>query len=116
MMRVTRFADAPPYAPPLHRGVECKRLQGLNAGPTHRFWIGHSIYHPGAAADASPTMEETIYTVLSGEIVVITGGNEVILGPLDSVHLPKGETRSVENRSDKTATILVAIAIPQDQS
>jgi quercetin dioxygenase-like cupin family protein len=58
-------------------------------------------------------MEETIYTLLDGELTVIASGREETLGRLDSVHLPKGEVRSVENRSGAPATLLVAIAIPQ---
>ncbi len=112
-MRVTRFTSAPPYSPPLHDGVDCKRLQGHEAGPTQRFWVGHSVYHPGGTASTSPTMEETIYTVLDGEIVVTSEGVEETLRALDSVHFAKGVTRSVENRSSRDASILVTIAIPQ---
>jgi len=111
-MRVTRFETAPVYSPPLHDGVDCRRLQGHEAGPTQRFWVGHSVYRPGGTASASPTLEETIYTVLDGEIVVLSDGREETLRPLDSVHFFKGAVRSVENRSDRDAAILVAIAIP----
>jgi len=111
-MRITRFATAPAYKPPLHTGVDCKRLQGHEAGPTQRFWVGHSVYHPGSAASAAATLEETIYTVLSGEIVVTGEGKEETLHPLDSVHFAKGVTRSVENRSGSDTSLLVAIAIP----
>lgn len=112
-MRVTRYSSAPAYSPPLHTGVDCKRLQGMEAGPTERFWVGLSVYHPGGAAQMSPTMEETIYTVLDGELVVSAQGREETLRRHDSVHLPKGEQRSVENRSGAPATLHVAIAIPQ---
>jgi glyoxylate utilization-related uncharacterized protein len=111
-MRVTRFDTAPKYTPPLHTGVDCKRLQGMEAGPTERFWVGLSVYHPGGAAQTSPTMEETIYTVLDGELVVSAQGRDETLRKYDSVHIPKGEQRSVDNRSGKPATLLVAIAIP----
>jgi len=112
-MRVTRFEKAPAYNPPLHTGVDCKRLQGVEAGPTERFWVGLSTYHPGGAAQMSPTMEETIYTVLEGELVVTAQDSSQTLRKYDSVHLQKGEQRSVENRSSAPATLLVAIAIPQ---
>lgn len=112
-MRVTRFSAAPSYSPPLHVDVTCKRLQGHEAGPTAHFWVGHSVYKPGGAASASATLEETIYTVLDGEIVVNANGREETLHALDSVHLPKGTVRSVENRSDRDASILVTIASPR---
>lgn len=112
-MRVTRYAAAPTYSPPLHVDVTCKRLQGHEAGPTQHLWVGHSVYGPGGAASASATLEETIYTVLDGEIVVSASGREETLRALDSVHLPKGTVRSVENRSDRDASILVTIALPR---
>jgi uncharacterized cupin superfamily protein len=114
-MRITRFSAAPTYSPPLHAGVECKRLQGHEAGPTKQFWVGHSVYKPGGAASASATLEETIYTVLDGEVVVSADGREETLRALDSVHLLKGTLRSVENRSDRDASILVTIALPRSE-
>lgn len=109
-MRITRFAQAPAYSPPLHHGVDCRRLQGHEAGPTDRFWIGLSVYAPGGRADQSPTGEETIYTVLDGELVIRTEAGEQTLGKFDSAHLPKGTVRMVENVSGRPATLLVAIA------
>ena len=113
-MRVTRFAEAPTYHPPLHRGVKARRLQGLEAGPTARFWTGLSVYAPGGAAEESPTAEETVYTVIDGELVVRCDGREETLRELDSAHLPKGAVRSVENCSGASATLLVVIALPQE--
>lgn len=115
-MRITRFDAAPSYSPPLHTGVDCVRLQGHEAGPTEAFWVGLSVYHPGGAAQASPAMEETIYTVLDGELVVTADGREETLRRYDSVHLAKGQVRSVDNRSAAPATLLVTIATPRAAS
>ena len=112
-MRITRFAEAPTYNPPLHTGVQCKRLQGHEAGPTEKFWVGLSVYPPGSSADESTTGEETIYTVLEGELVLHSGGKTETLRRHDSVHFTKGEVRSVKNESAASATLLVSIAIPQ---
>jgi mannose-6-phosphate isomerase-like protein (cupin superfamily) len=109
-VRVVRAAEAPAYHPPLHHGVDCRRLQGHEAGPTDRFWVGLSVYAPGGGADESPTAQETIYTVLDGELIIRSQGREAVLGPHDSVHLPKGTVRSVANESGRPATLLVAIA------
>ncbi|ORT57058.1 cupin domain-containing protein [Streptomyces sp. CB03238] len=111
-MRVTALDQAPPYRPPAHHGVGALRLQGHEAGPTTRFWTGLSYYLPGGVAQAAPTVEETVYVVLDGELVVTAGGREATLRRYDSVHLSKGETRSVENRSNVPATLLVTIALP----
>ncbi len=112
-MRITRFAEAPTYNPPLHTGVQCKRLQGHEAGPTEKFWVGLSVYPPGSSADESTTGEETIYTVLDGELVLRSDGQTQTLRKLDSVHFKKGEVRAVKNESSADSTLLVSIAIPQ---
>ena len=111
-MRVTRQATAPAYTAPAHHGVDTARLQGHEAGPTQRFWVGLSTYHDGGGADESPAAEETVYVVLDGELVVTSGGREETLGRQDSVHLAKGTVRRVDNRSGKPATLLVIIAVP----
>jgi len=41
--------------------------------------------------------------------VVTAEGREEEIGPLDSVHLPKGTLRRVDNRSARPATLLVII-------
>ena len=108
-MRVTRHAAAPGYVAPAHHGVATARLQGHEAGPTERFWVGLSYYLPGGGADESATGEETVYVVLDGTLVVQADGQEAELGPLDSVHLPKGTVRRVNNRSASPASLLVVI-------
>jgi quercetin dioxygenase-like cupin family protein len=113
-MRVTRQASAPGYVPPKHHDVAAIRLQGHEAGPTDRFWVGLSYYLPGGGADESPAAEETVYVVLDGTLVVSAAGREEELGPLDSVHLPKGTVRRVDNRSARPATLLVIIGTRQD--
>jgi len=92
--------------------VATARLQGHEAGPTERFWVGLSYYLPGGGADESPAAAETVYVVLDGALVITADGRSEEIGPLDSVHLPKGTVRRVDNRSARTATLLVIIANP----
>jgi quercetin dioxygenase-like cupin family protein len=115
-MRITRADAAPPYHPPLHHDVQAVRLQGHEAGPTGRFWVGRSVYPPGGRADEAPTAEETVYVVLDGELVLNAEGQTATLSAGDSVHLPKGTVRSVENGSGQDATLLVVIATPEPAS
>jgi uncharacterized cupin superfamily protein len=115
-MNVTRVADAPEYTAPLHHDVSTVRLQGHEAGPTERFWVGLSTYHPGGMAENAPTREETVYVVLDGELVVATDGTETVLGRLDSMHLAKGEVRSIQNRSEREALLLVTVAHPPGEA
>lgn len=111
-MRITRMSSAPTYVAPAHHGVRTTRLQGHEAGQTERFWVGVSHYHPGGMAETAPTNEETVYVVLDGELVVTTAAGDTILGRLDSVHLAKGEVRSIVNRSQREALLLVTVAHP----
>jgi quercetin dioxygenase-like cupin family protein len=113
-MRVTRHASAPGYVAAAHHGVATMRLQGHEAGPTQRFWVGLSYYLPDGGADESPTGEETVYVVLDGTLVVTADGREEEIGPLDSVYLPKGTVRRVDNRSARPATLLVIIGNRRD--
>lgn len=110
MADFTRFSEAPTYDPPLHHGVDAKRLQGMEASDTDAHWVGLSVYHPGATVDESPARTESIYVVLEGELVVTASGVEYVLGKHDSLHLNQGEVRSVENRTDSDTLLLVAIA------
>jgi quercetin dioxygenase-like cupin family protein len=110
--RITRAETAPPYFPAHHEGVAAYRLQGHESGPTERFWVGLSVYEPGGRATASPAGQETVYVVLDGELTLEADGRTTVLGRHDSAHLTPGTVRSVENRSDRPATLLVTIAVP----
>jgi quercetin dioxygenase-like cupin family protein len=114
-MRITRQVDAPGYVARAHHDVATMRLQGQEAGPTERFWVGLSYYLPGGGADESPAAEETVYVVLEGALVITADGRTEEIGPLDSVHIPKGTVRRVDNRSARPATLLVIIANRHDQ-
>lgn len=113
MAHVTPFADAVPYSPPAHTGVDCKRLQGMEAGPSDAFWVGLSVYPPGAVAGPSEVMAESVYVVLDGEFELDCDGIHV-LRKHDSVRFEKGEHRTLTNRSGSDATLLVSIAKPRD--
>ena len=111
-IRITRADAAPPYDPPRHTGVDARRLQGLDAGPTERFWVGLSVYRPGGAAELSPTAAETVYVLLDGELELTAPDDDVTetLRTGDSVHLPRGTLRKVENRTGEPARLLVVIS------
>ncbi|HUZ25847.1 MAG TPA: hypothetical protein VMV07_18975 [Streptosporangiaceae bacterium] len=56
-----------------------------------------------AVARASPTAAKTVGAE----------GRQEHLGPFDSVHLPKGTLRRIDNRSARPATLLVIIGQAQ---
>jgi len=106
-MRVTRIADAEPFHPEGHDGVGPVRLQGGASTPTTDFTVALSHYLPGGVAHLAPQEAETVYVVLSGELVMTSDGVEETLGAYDSVHFTTGTLRSVENRTNLSASMLV---------
>jgi uncharacterized cupin superfamily protein len=106
-MRVTRIADAEPFNPVGHDGVGPVRLQGGASTPTADFTVALSHYLPGAAAHLAPQEAETVYVVLSGELVMASEGVEETLGAYDSAHFTTGTLRTVENRTNLPASMLV---------
>lgn len=106
-MRVTRIGDAEPFRPDGHEGVGPVRLQGGVLTPTTDFTVVLSHYLPGGTAQQAPQATETVYVVLSGELAMSSEGDEQILGPLDSVHFTPGTVRTVENRTNLPASMLV---------
>jgi mannose-6-phosphate isomerase-like protein (cupin superfamily) len=110
-MRVTRIADAEPFAPVGHEGVGPVRLQGGSNTPTEKFTVALSHYLPGAAAQLAPQEAETVYVLLSGELVMAADGVEETLGANDSVHFTEGTLRTVENRTNLPASMLVIRAV-----
>jgi uncharacterized cupin superfamily protein len=111
-MLVKRFEDAAPYEAPNHRGVVGLRLQGFEAGGPANQWVGFSQFLPGGGAgpDASPL--EKVYVVTEGEMTVIVGGQEVVLGPMDSCTIPGGEAREIVNRSNHVCKMIVVMPYP----
>jgi mannose-6-phosphate isomerase-like protein (cupin superfamily) len=110
-MNVTRLADAAAYFPANHTDMRCLRLQGHEAGPSEALWLGLSQLLPGGhtSLDASPV--EKHYVVLEGSVTVSNGDEEVTLGPWDSCRVAPGEKRRLENRTNRPASILLAMPL-----
>lgn len=106
-MHVTYRSQATAYQAPGHTDMTAFRLQGLNASPTDRLWVGLSVFHPGGGAELASSAIEKIYVVLEGEITVTTATGEVTLGPQDSVLLEANEARTIKNNTAQDATMLV---------
>ncbi|RQS62557.1 cupin domain-containing protein [Burkholderia sp. Bp8963] len=108
-MNVTRFRDAPEYFPPNHFGMQCVRLQGREAGPAESLWLGVSTIEPGGYTTMEGSGVEKHYVVLEGHVCVDADGVEVELHAFDSCRLAPHERRSLHNRSDRPARILLAM-------
>lgn len=109
-MHVTRFAQAPAYQAPGHADMHMLRLQGREAGPAGQLWLGVSHLLPGGGTTLDASGIEKIYVVLDGEVVVSNGaGEEAALLAWDSCRIAPGEGRQLSNRTNRTATILLAM-------
>ncbi|MFJ8748760.1 cupin domain-containing protein [Streptomyces sp. NPDC102441] len=106
-IEITRLTQAPRFQPAGHQGV----------GPVHLFGGEHydgavtvalSHYLPGGRADLGPVPVETLYLVLSGELTLCDAeGTTHVLAALDAARLTDGTVRSVENRTNLPASMLV---------
>ena len=112
-MHVTHLADARPYEAARHFGMTGLRLQGFDASPAKNFWVGLSHFLPGGGAANATTRPDRVYVVLSGAITVITDAGETTLSTMDSCHLAPGETRSIVNRTNQPASMLVVMPYPE---
>jgi glyoxylate utilization-related uncharacterized protein len=103
--KLHRVADAVPFSPDGHIGVSPVRLSGT--APEEPVSIVLSTYRPGAQAEMSPVALDTTYLVLTGELTVVVGDERFVLTHLDSLFLPQGCVRSVDNLATEPASMLV---------
>lgn len=108
-MKVTRISDARPYEAPGHFDMVGLRLQGNEASPSEVLTLGLSHFLPGGGASESASKLERIYIVVEGEMTVTVADEEVVLAALDSVLIPAGETRAIQNRTNLPAAMLVVM-------
>ncbi|KXU84664.1 hypothetical protein CR51_41725 [Caballeronia megalochromosomata] len=110
-MNVTRFEQAPAYFPPNHFGMQCRRLQGHEAGPADALWLGVSTIFPGGHTTLSASDVEKHYVVLAGVVTVETQSGTEVLNTMDSCRLAPGEKRAIRNDSAETAMLLLAMPL-----
>ena len=112
-MEVTRLKDARPYEAPKHFDMRGLRLQGYDASGARSFWVGLSNFLPGGGAEMDATPLEKVYVVVEGEVTVSTDQGDVTLGKYDSCRLAPGEARSIVNKTNLPALMLVAMPYPE---
>ena len=103
--RLHRLSDAAAFQPEGHSGVSPVRLTGTSADES--IGVVLSTYEPGAHADLSPVPIDTVYTLLTGRLTVTIDEEPIELGHLDSVFLPAGCVRAVDNLTTETASMFV---------
>lgn len=111
-MIVTRLGEAQPYEAPKHFATATLRLQGWDASPVQNFSVGLSHFLPGGGCEHDATPLEKVYVVTEGEVTVVTDEGEATLKPYDSVYLAPNESRSIENRTNRPASMLVVMPYP----
>ena len=111
-MNVVRLADAPAYAPPGHVDMRCLRLQGREAGVSDGLLLNLCHLLPGGTTGTDSSPVEKMYVVLNGQVVISNGDEEVELGAWDSCRIAAHEPRQVENRTNRNATVLLAMMDP----
>lgn len=109
-MKVTQLNDAKPYDAKQHFKMEALRLQGLEASDIESFSCSLSYFLPGGGAERAASPNEKVYVVVDGEVTIITDDEEVTLHKLDSCLIGNNEFRSIENRSNTVATMLVVVS------
>ena len=103
--RLHRIADALAFQPEGHTGVSPVRLTGT--APDEPISVVLSSYEPGAHAERSPVALDTVYLVLTGRLTVSLDDEQIELGHLDSLFLPAGCVRAVDNRTAEPASMFV---------
>lgn len=111
-MKKVEIKNVSPYSAPLHFDMKAMKLHGTEETGATKFWMGMSYFLPGGGAewayDESPT--EKIYFVLDGEIVVTSKEGDFVLQKGDSIFIGPNEGRSMLNKTNQVATVLVVIS------
>lgn len=111
-MQVNPLSEVEAYEAPNHFGCSSFRLQGFDASNTENFWVGMSHFLPGGGCEHEATPLEKVYVVTAGQITVATDDTVSTLAVGDSCHIPAGEARSVSNRTNLPATMIVVMPYP----
>lgn len=106
-MRVSRLKDAKGITPPKHYNMRTFGLHKKDPNSSENLGLSISYYLPGGGAEFGKVPLEIIYYVLSGEITIKTGKEDIVLCAGDSIHISAGEEREVANESNYPASMLV---------
>ena len=116
LMQITRINEAKTYQAPNHNDMTCYRLQGKEAGPSEKMWMGMSVIEPGGQTGLDGSPSEKIYFVLEGELSLVCETpnglqSETTLHPNDSCTFLAGEKRQLKNLSNSVVKVLLIMSI-----
>lgn len=103
--RLHRIGDAAAFQPEGHSGVSPVRLTGNTADESLSVVL--STYQPGAHAERSPVPVDTVYLIFTGQLTISLDDEQIELTHLDSLFLPAGCVRAVDNLTTDTASMFV---------
>jgi len=90
-MKKVELKDAKPYEAAGHFRMVALRLQHKETTGVESFWVGLSHFLPGGGAEMSAANFERVYVMISGEMTVVNEkGEEMVLRPMDALHVPAG--------------------------
>lgn len=113
-MKKVAFKDIQNWGmPPAHFSMRSARIHGEAETGVTSFWCGLSEYEPGGGIEWSgeDSPNEKVYMVLDGELTVTGKDEEFVLGPKDSIYIGPNEGRSLLNKGNKTATMMVVVNV-----
>jgi glyoxylate utilization-related uncharacterized protein len=113
-LKKLELKDAKPYDAPGHFGCVTLRLHHKDTTGSQNFSVGLSHFLPKGGAEMGGGDFERVYYVISGTISVTdSNGQEINLGPTDSLYIANGEKRSIMNKTNQPATMIVISSYPK---
>jgi uncharacterized cupin superfamily protein len=109
-MKKVSLSQCKTYVAPKHFNMAALRLQGKDETGIQKFWVGLSYFLPGGGIEYSgeDSPADKVYLIIEGEVVIKNKtGEEIVLGPMDTLYIGPKEGRDLINRGSKPATMLV---------
>ena len=108
-MKKVEVNEAFAYNAPGHFDMRAIRLQSAEETQCENFTLGMSHFLPGGGTEYVEPPVELIYFILDGEMTVSDKeGKEICtLKKYDSMHFAAGEGKSILNKTNLPATMLV---------
>jgi glyoxylate utilization-related uncharacterized protein len=108
-MKKLSYSDAKPYEARGHFLTAALRLSGKDETGAQKFWVGVSHFLPGGGTEYSgeDQTNEKVYICIDGQVTVKSKTEEFILNPMDALYIAPHEGRSISNKTNKPASMLV---------
>ena len=111
-MKITRANELVEYHPKGHYDMKALRAHNKEMSGAQFLIVGLSVFSPQGGAENNTVKpdSELIYYIVEGEMELTTAEGVTVLKSGDSVYFGVGDERSVCNKTDKPAKMLVIMA------